>query len=186
MDSGMATMTRPMIEIGMAAANTRNGDGPRYGRSARARRSMPCEPAPRISPIDRKHQADDDQHAGADPATAEERDGDQPETEHGSKPAEDEQRRHRPTLDRERRGAGLARAATRGSPSGTGGASGGVRGSAEGPLWPTCGSVLGPVHRIGRRSDELNARAADPARTPGSCRSPVAAGSRDGWTTGDC
>src|SRR5207342_3622411 len=50
-DSGTLTTRRARIETGTEAARTRNGDGPTYGSRARTRRSIPCDPAPAISPM---------------------------------------------------------------------------------------------------------------------------------------
>src|SRR5688572_26643674 len=48
--SGTPTRMTASNETGIDVAKTRNGDGPRYAVRARARRSMPCDPAPAMSP----------------------------------------------------------------------------------------------------------------------------------------
>src|SRR5436190_13230908 len=51
--NGIPTTSPASAVTGTTAASTRNGDGPTYGRTPRARRSMPCDPAPAISPTAR-------------------------------------------------------------------------------------------------------------------------------------
>ena len=63
-------------DTGIDAAKTRNGDGPTYGRSARARRSIPCEPAPAMSPIDNGDETDDDHETSRGTVTAQDADDD--------------------------------------------------------------------------------------------------------------
>ena len=79
----MATMTRTRIETGIAAAKTRNGDGPRYGRS-RSRSALDALRAGTGDQSDRQQdQAEDRAARWRGPATGEDRDERQPETEQG-------------------------------------------------------------------------------------------------------
>src|SRR4029079_7367437 len=48
--NGIPTTNPARAVTGTTAASTRNGEGPTYGRTPRARRSMPCDPAPAIRP----------------------------------------------------------------------------------------------------------------------------------------
>ena len=113
----------PAARPGSTPTKTRNGEGPGYGRPPRARRSMPCEPAPATRPIDRSDQPDDEQHdrRGVRPPDRS-ADDDDAEAEERRQPADDEQAGRRAALDRERarlpgRGGGPGRASASGSGS---------------------------------------------------------------------
>ena len=58
--AALRTMTATS-DTGIAAMKTSSGDGPWYGRTPRARRSMPCEPAPATSPTDSRIRPASDQ-----------------------------------------------------------------------------------------------------------------------------
>ena len=100
-------MTAPArTEIGIAAAKTRNGDGPWYGQPPGARRSMPCEPAAAISPTARSIRPARSIAIVAAPPPDRTPMTISASPEMRRQPADDEQRRRRATLDGERRGAG--------------------------------------------------------------------------------
>jgi hypothetical protein len=128
----------------MQARNTRIGDGPQYGRTPRARRSIACEPAAETSPSESSAIPTTNRTNLAAPAPVWRLTKSTPATDERREPAEDEQRRRGSAFDRE--GAGAGRSAGGG---GGGGESNGA--AADAGAGSPSGGINAPAARPGRR-----------------------------------